>query len=288
MAHDIDITALRSFAAAARAGSLSRAALALGTTQPAVSQHLRRLEAAVGCSLFERTTRGVTLTPTGDVALRYAERVLAITADLRGLRAPLDGAGRYRVGLLEHAAAGGLAAVLADFAAVHPGAVLDVVVADSRGLRAHLEAGTVDLAVGDPGIIGAMAGGTCRRAPFPLTWAAHPRLPLTSDPLPLVLFRAPCAWRDAVIEVLAAAGRRWRPAFEASSLAAVQAAVQAGLGIAALLPGTLQPGMVGIDDALDVGLPAPPSVELGLYRRCSLTVEPVLDRLEDVVWRTLG
>jgi DNA-binding transcriptional LysR family regulator len=93
--------------------------------------------------------------------------------------------------------------------------------------------------------------------------------------------------------VLAAAGHAWRPAFEASSLAAVQAAVQAGLGVAALLPGTVPPGTALA--AADPGatppgtrLPGAPSVELGLYRRAGLAGGPVLDRLEDLLWRALG
>lgn len=288
MAQDIDVVALRSFVVAARLGSLSRAADELGTTQPAVSQHLRRLETAIGTALFDRTSRGVTLTSAGDVALRYAQRILALTADLQGLKPTRTDAVRYRIGLLEHAAAGGLAAMLADFASVHPGVVLDVVIADSTALRVHLDEGNVDLAVGDPSAIGSAAGGTRRRAPFRLAWAAHPRLQVGDGPVPLVLFRAPCAWRDSVLEALEAANRPWRLAFEASSLAAVQAAVQAGLGVGALLPGTMQPGMLPIESTRDLGLPEPPSVELGLYRRPTVTAGPVLARLEELVWGTLG
>lgn len=288
MANDVDIVALRSFVAATRLGSLSRAAEELGTTQPAVSQHLRRLEAAIGSALFDRTSRGVTLTSAGDAALRYAQRILALTADLQGLKPAGKGEGRYRIGLLEHAAAGGLAAMLADFAAVHPGVVLDVVIADSNALRVHLAEGTVDLAVGDPGAMGSVAGGTRRRALFRLAWAAHSTVHVGDGPIPLVLFRAPCAWRDSVIETLAAADRPWRLAFEASSLSAVQAAIQAGLGVGALLPGTVQPGMVPIENTRGLGLPEAPSVELGLYRHPSISSGAVLARLEELVWGTLG
>ena len=57
MTTEIELAHLRSFAAAARTGSLNRAAQALSLTQPAVSQQLRRLERAVGAELLRRTTR---------------------------------------------------------------------------------------------------------------------------------------------------------------------------------------------------------------------------------------
>ena len=63
------------FREVARTGSLGGAARALGWTQPAVSQHVRRLEADAGTPLVVRAGRGVTLTEAGRVLLRHAEAV---------------------------------------------------------------------------------------------------------------------------------------------------------------------------------------------------------------------
>lgn len=59
------LTALRAFDAAARHESFSRAADELSVTHAAVSHQIKALEAWLGLALFERRTRAVTLTPSG-------------------------------------------------------------------------------------------------------------------------------------------------------------------------------------------------------------------------------
>ncbi len=53
------------FVKIAEAGSISRAALALGVAQPALSRFVRQLEDDLDCVLFERNGRGVTMTDAG-------------------------------------------------------------------------------------------------------------------------------------------------------------------------------------------------------------------------------
>ena len=60
------LAALPAFEAAARFGSFSKAAQHLGTSQPAISQQIRQLEAALGQKLFQRRSQGVALTPAGE------------------------------------------------------------------------------------------------------------------------------------------------------------------------------------------------------------------------------
>ena len=67
---------LEAFERAARDGSFTRAAEALGLTQPAVSMRVTALEAALGAPLFERQGRRLALTPLGEHLLPYARRVL--------------------------------------------------------------------------------------------------------------------------------------------------------------------------------------------------------------------
>lgn len=59
------LNALRAFEAAARRLSVKEAALELHVSASAVSHHIRQLEALLGCTLFERTGRGVELTEEG-------------------------------------------------------------------------------------------------------------------------------------------------------------------------------------------------------------------------------
>ena len=70
-----DWALLRAFLEVAHSGSLSRAALALGSSQPTLSRRIAQLEAQLGHALFERTTRGVRLTEAGAALRVPAERM---------------------------------------------------------------------------------------------------------------------------------------------------------------------------------------------------------------------
>ena len=70
-----DWALLRSFLEVANSGSLSRAAGVLGSSQPTLSRQIAQLEAHLGQSLFERTTRGLRLTEAGTALRVPAERM---------------------------------------------------------------------------------------------------------------------------------------------------------------------------------------------------------------------
>lgn len=71
----LDWRLLQAFLAAAEAGSLGRAASALGDSQPTLSRRLARLEAALGQALFERSPRGLVPTPAGRALLEPARQM---------------------------------------------------------------------------------------------------------------------------------------------------------------------------------------------------------------------
>src|SRR5688572_24713980 len=62
-------------------GSLTAAAHALGITPAAASATLKRLEAQLGTRLFERSTRAMRLTPSGQILLDYAQRAFELLAE---------------------------------------------------------------------------------------------------------------------------------------------------------------------------------------------------------------
>ena len=74
MPRNLDIAALRSFLTVAETGGVTRAASQLNLTQSAVSLQIKRLEDTFGCTLFERSGRGVTLTSQGEQLVGYARR----------------------------------------------------------------------------------------------------------------------------------------------------------------------------------------------------------------------
>jgi len=74
----MELSQLETFLAVVEEHSFSRAAARLHRTQPAVSQVIRKLEASVGESLFDRTTRDGSLTDAGQLLRDYAQRLLAL------------------------------------------------------------------------------------------------------------------------------------------------------------------------------------------------------------------
>lgn len=82
MAAGIQPAELGFFVALASCGSLSAAARDLGITTAAVSKHLAQLEARLGLTLINRTTRRMSLTPEGEVFVEHARRILNDIDDL--------------------------------------------------------------------------------------------------------------------------------------------------------------------------------------------------------------
>lgn len=66
---------IRNFVEVARIGNVTRAASQLNIAQPALSRQIRQLEAALGVKLLEKEGRGIVVTESGLLALRYAERI---------------------------------------------------------------------------------------------------------------------------------------------------------------------------------------------------------------------
>lgn len=80
------LKALRAFETAARHLSVSRAADELAVTQPAVTQQIKALEAALGVSLVYREGQGMALTPHGQA---YAQRLHAVFSEIGAATADL-------------------------------------------------------------------------------------------------------------------------------------------------------------------------------------------------------
>lgn len=73
---------LKTFVSVAQEGHLTRASESLHLSQPAVSAHIKSLEYELGVLLFDRTPKGMQLTPAGKLLLKQAENALTATRDL--------------------------------------------------------------------------------------------------------------------------------------------------------------------------------------------------------------
>lgn len=97
----MDVRQLRYFLAIVEAGSLSKAAGHVGVAQPALSQHVRHLEAELGVTLLNRIPRGVTPTDAGERLCREARTILNQLAELpqQVMGAVTNPIGEVRIGM---------------------------------------------------------------------------------------------------------------------------------------------------------------------------------------------
>ncbi len=256
MAQDLDTALLRAFVAVVRAGSMNKAALQQAKTQPALSQQIQRLEQQLGRQLLLRSPRGIRLTAEGERLLPYAERIISLTEQLQAPPA-LPAKQHYCIGVVEDLVSSHLTRVLMDFAKIHAKLRLSVEVADSITLFASFERQALDVLVCMPV---STAPTPQQELLFPLCWfAAHDFIKQEAS-LPLVIFSQPCAWRERTLDALNRANIQWHIVFESSSLAALQAAVSAGIGVAALLAQTPPEGCYIIEN-----LPTVPNISLAVY-----------------------
>ena len=134
------------FLTVAEEGHVGAAADRLGIAQPALSQRLRRLEAELDARLFDRTSRGMVLTPAGQALRSEASGLLARFETMRAevARAAGGAADVLRLGVPAQIPAGVLAAALGDLAASLP--LLEVELHDvaTPRQRARLADGRLD------------------------------------------------------------------------------------------------------------------------------------------------
>ncbi|UFX49236.1 LysR family transcriptional regulator [Bradyrhizobium sp. 41S5] len=235
----LDLELLRSFVSVVDAGGFTRAGERVHRTQSTVSQQIKRLEEDVGQALLIRSGKDVTPTEAGERLLTYARRLLSLAEEARDVLSRPGSEGAIRIGITEDFAAYRLTKLLATFARSHPNLRLDVRSGQSLFLYRDLERGDLDLA-----LIKRAADEKGGIAVWPervhwVTSKSHPRDTATGS-VPLIGFASGCLYRARAIHALESAGRNWHMAYTSSSLAGIQAAVAAGLGLSILSEMSIQ------------------------------------------------
>lgn len=227
MRKDLDIALLRAFLAVVESGSVTRAAAALGFSQAAASQQIKRLEEALDCRLFEREGRRLVLAPAGERLLAQARRLLALNDEVwSSMRTP-SCEGEVRLGVPYDIIAGFVPPILRRFAKAQPRVRVSLVCEDSSVVREQLKSGGVDLALTTESECG-RHGETLRTDR--LVWVGVPGGDAhLKDPLPVSLGAPTCVFRPVAVEALGKARRDWRAVCEVSRMEPVYAAIEAGL-----------------------------------------------------------
>ncbi len=241
MAHNLDTRLVRTFVAVADKASMTAAANTLHLTQGAVSQQVKRLEEALGCSLFERDRRGLRLTLAGERLFGRAKRLLSLNDEIWAEMTTGAVEGRVRLGVPPDLVGTRLAPVLKAYVEAYPRVEMSLLCGPSPDLAKALAAGQVDLAILEEPA--GPSAGECLSVER-LVWAgaragaAHLR-----RPLPLSMVADTCAFRPAVLAALRGHDMAWRTVFENGSMEATVATVRADLAVSAWLASAVPPGL---------------------------------------------
>ncbi|WP_426442676.1 LysR substrate-binding domain-containing protein [Bradyrhizobium genosp. P] len=242
----MELTDLVTFSTVARLGGITRATDELNTVQSNVTQRIKALEAEIGTALFERHSRGMTLTGAGRRLLPYAQRMAALSREAV-LAARDDGEpkGPLSIGSMETTAAVRLPTLLADFHRRYPAVRLTLRTAPTADLVAAVLDGTLD---------GAFVAGPIEHAELVSTVAFHEELVLVtaqrwkslaalragtpeSGPTALV-FRTGCTYRQRLEQAFTEFGWPSAARFELGTLDGMIGCVAADMGVT-MLPRTV-------------------------------------------------
>jgi molybdate transport repressor ModE-like protein len=248
---ELDVQGLRVIKAIADEGSITRAATALGYSQPAVSQQVKRLEQRAGLPLVERVGRGVRLTEAGRVLARHAPAVTTALdaaagelAELRGLRS-----GRVRLVGFPSASPSVVPRLLADLGRSHPGIAVTYVEAEPPEAVEAVREDRADIALtfsypgdrDDPhgaSARGLQVGAIGRDDLLLVLPAGHPA---AAADVADVTELAEESWiagcprcRGHLLELCGRAGFEPRIRFETDNFVAVEGLVAQGIGVATL------------------------------------------------------
>ncbi len=269
---------LRSFLAVADTLHFTAAARRRGVSQSTISQHVSRLERAVGRPLLQRSTKAAELTADGAAMVELARDILAAQDRALGYFDRTTLRGRLRFGVSEDLVLSRLPDILRTFRASHPLVDLELEVGLSSHLSDRLAAGRLDLVFAKR-LAGDLRGRTIWRER--LQWLGGRDWRLEPDrPVPLVLFDGTSITRKAAIDALNQHRRAWHVAVSSPSLSALSAAVRAGFGV------TAQSSLLASDELVVLpereALPPLPEIEFIVLARHDPPAGPALALLEAI------
>lgn len=253
----MDVADLKVVDAVARHGSMNKAASELNTVQSNVSARIRSLEDELGVALFQRSAKGVQVTPAGRRILPFVARLSKLLLDASSA-ARDDGhpKGVLEIGTLETTLALRLPHLIAQFAKAYP-EVRPVV---RTGTTCSLIQGVIDCK-----LEGAFVAGPVNHPELHSEEAFREELVLVTSPalhslddvagvekLKTVVFRIGCSYRQRLDTLLTSLGVLAPEPLEFGSIEAIIACASAGVGITLLPRGVVanaaREGLVVVHD----------------------------------------
>jgi DNA-binding transcriptional LysR family regulator len=261
-----DAEALRSFVTGIELGSFVLAADRLGRSTSAVSAQLKKLEQQAGTELVKKSGRHLILTERGEVMLGYARRILSLNDEASAIMLASALSGSLNLGMQEDFGEALLPALLGTFTRTHPQVQVSASITRNQQLLDGIRHNEFDLAVcwqTDDALLFPSSRSLGR---VPMRWIGPENFDLkhyqeTGEPVPLLVFEAPCLMRNAATSALDKAGIPWRIAFTSRSLSGIWAAMSAGLGVTVRTDFGMPPTVRILND-----LPEPGEVGISLHQ----------------------
>jgi DNA-binding transcriptional LysR family regulator len=217
-------------------GGIIRAARKLHRVQSSVSTRIRQLESSIGTQLFHRDKQRLILSPSGEVLLEYAEKLLRLSEEARSAVSASPPRGVLKLGALESTAASRLPGILASYHRAYPDVSIELTTGTNDALTAAVAGRALDAAfvAEKPSarelssmalfaerlvIISSLGHGTVRR-------------PQDVDGDSVIAFPAGCAYRRVLQRWLGPKRISAVRVLELSSYHAIVACVGSGAGIA--------------------------------------------------------
>jgi len=257
---NLDLDTLRTLITAHDAGGFAQAADRLGRTPSAISLQMKRLQEDLGTSLFRKHGRTFKLTESGQAALGYARRMLALNDELLQTIQGATLAGTVRIGAPQDFASV-LPDVLRQFATHYPRTQIELRIEGNGTLIEAVDKGDLDLAV----TIGfADRKDATLLGEIPVLWIASRAFRMQDGLLPLAVLGPQCTFRKAAVQQLEANGISYRIAATSPSLDGLWAALLGGLGITARTAMRIPTSLVAYKSLRR--LPVLPNVPVALHR----------------------
>jgi DNA-binding transcriptional LysR family regulator len=262
MQQHLDTDLLRAFVMVAETNSFTKASERLFRTQAAISMQIKRLEERIGKPIFARSAHGVQLTSDGELLMHYARDILRLNDEaFANLSVPRP-EDVVRIGAADDYATTLLPNILLMFNKTFPQVQIEVACDHGVNLLREVRDGHLDLALVTRHPEN-KEGELIRREPLHWITSAD-NSPHTSDPLPLALFPDGYVCRDIALRTLTDTHRCWKVLFASGNIAAIRAAVSAGLAVAVAEESAIPAGARRLGTA--DGFPSLGVVDIVLYR----------------------
>jgi DNA-binding transcriptional LysR family regulator len=264
--------------------SFTKTAQSLGVTQPAVSAQIKRLQFLLGYEVLDKSAPGVSLTQRGEMVVVHARRMLSINDQIVQIDGSQPKSQTIRVAIPGDFAGVRIPATLAQFRRRWPEIRFKASATSFENMLRGLRQGDLDLCV-------AIANSKPAIEAHHLwidqaVWVRSDATQLDPDGVvPLVSFGEDCSCRYTAVNALHRIGRECDFVFTSRSIASLEAAVLAGLGVMVLPRSRVPQTTLTIWE--DAPLPELPQLYCGIYLREGGDNRAALEDLADEIAKVL-